>query len=45
MEIMDEDDKNLKTLEECRHTNYWTSWKVAIHAELDSLNKRGVLDQ
>ena len=41
-EIMDEDDNDPKTMEECRHRNDWTSWKGAIDAELESLNKRGV---
>ena len=42
MEVMEEDDNDPQTMEECRHRNDWKSQKEAIQAELDSLNKRGV---
>ncbi len=42
VEVMDEDESDPQTMEECRHRNDWESWKQAIQAELDSLNKRGV---
>ncbi|KAK4397697.1 Copia protein [Sesamum angolense] len=42
VEIMDEDDNDPQTMEECRHRNDWKSWKKAIQDELDSLNKREV---
>ncbi|KAL0343769.1 UNVERIFIED_CONTAM: Retrovirus-related Pol polyprotein from transposon RE1 [Sesamum angustifolium] len=41
-EIMDEDDNDPQTMEECQHRNDWKSWKKAIQDELDSLNKRDV---
>ncbi|KAL0391926.1 UNVERIFIED_CONTAM: Copia protein [Sesamum radiatum] len=42
VEIMDEDDNDPQTMEECQHRNDWKSWKKAIQDELDSLNKREV---
>ncbi|KAL0304639.1 UNVERIFIED_CONTAM: hypothetical protein Scaly_3015300 [Sesamum calycinum] len=39
VEIMDEDDNDPQTMEECRHRNDWKSWKKSIQDELDSLNK------
>lgn len=42
VEIMDENENDPQTMEECRHRNDWKSWKEAIQVELDSLNKRGV---
>ncbi|KAK4400601.1 hypothetical protein Sango_1166200 [Sesamum angolense] len=42
LEIMDEDDNDPQTMEECQHRNDWKSWKKAIQDELDSLNKREV---
>ncbi|KAK4394353.1 Copia protein [Sesamum angolense] len=41
-EIMDEDDNDPQTMEECQHRNDWKSWKKAIQDEIDSLNKREV---
>ena len=42
VQIMDEDENDPQTMEECRHRNDWKSWKKAIQDELDSLNKREV---
>ncbi|KAL0323103.1 UNVERIFIED_CONTAM: Copia protein [Sesamum angustifolium] len=42
VKIMDEDDNDPQTMEECQHRNDWKSWKKAIQDELDSLNKREV---
>ncbi|KAL0310447.1 UNVERIFIED_CONTAM: hypothetical protein Scaly_2927400 [Sesamum calycinum] len=42
IEIMDEDDNDPQTMEECRYRNDSKSWKKAIQDELDSLNKREV---
>ncbi|KAL0337645.1 UNVERIFIED_CONTAM: Retrovirus-related Pol polyprotein from transposon TNT 1-94 [Sesamum calycinum] len=42
VEIMDEDDNDPQTMEECQHRNDWKSWKKPIQDELDSLNKREV---
>ncbi|KAL0311264.1 UNVERIFIED_CONTAM: Retrovirus-related Pol polyprotein from transposon TNT 1-94 [Sesamum angustifolium] len=42
VEIMDEDDNDPQTMEECQHRNDWKSWEKAIQDELDSLNKREV---
>ncbi|KAL0335212.1 UNVERIFIED_CONTAM: Copia protein [Sesamum radiatum] len=42
VEIMNEDDNDPQTMEECQHRNDWKSWKKAIQDELDSLNKREV---
>ncbi|KAK4400311.1 Retrovirus-related Pol polyprotein from transposon TNT 1-94 [Sesamum angolense] len=42
VEIMDEDDNDPQTMEECQHRNDWKSWKKTIQDELDSLNKREV---
>ncbi|KAL0291592.1 UNVERIFIED_CONTAM: Copia protein [Sesamum calycinum] len=42
VEIMDEDDNDPQTMEECQHRNDWRSWKKDIQDELDSLNKREV---
>ncbi|KAL0399824.1 UNVERIFIED_CONTAM: Retrovirus-related Pol polyprotein from transposon TNT 1-94 [Sesamum radiatum] len=41
-EIIDEDENDPQTIEECRHQNDWKSSKKAIQDELDSLNKREV---
>ncbi|KAL0396166.1 UNVERIFIED_CONTAM: Retrovirus-related Pol polyprotein from transposon RE1 [Sesamum calycinum] len=42
VKIMDEDDNDPQTMEECRYRNDWKSWKNAIQDKLDSLNKREV---
>ncbi|KAL0284311.1 UNVERIFIED_CONTAM: Retrovirus-related Pol polyprotein from transposon RE1 [Sesamum angustifolium] len=42
VEIMDEDDNDPQTMEECQHRNDWKSWKKAIQGELDLINKREV---
>ncbi|KAK4400822.1 Retrovirus-related Pol polyprotein from transposon RE2 [Sesamum angolense] len=42
VKIIDEDDNDPQTMEECRHRNDWKSWKKTIQDELDSLNKREV---
>ncbi|KAL0396184.1 UNVERIFIED_CONTAM: Copia protein [Sesamum calycinum] len=42
IKIMDEDDDDPQTMEECQHRNDWKSWKKTIQDELDSLNKREV---
>ncbi|KAL0433661.1 UNVERIFIED_CONTAM: Retrovirus-related Pol polyprotein from transposon TNT 1-94, partial [Sesamum latifolium] len=41
-EIIDEDENDPQTIEECRHRNDWKSWKKSIQDELNSLNKREV---
>ncbi|CAM8951879.1 unnamed protein product [Rhodiola kirilowii] len=42
LEVIGEDDNDPQTIYECRHRDDWESWKEAIQAELNSLNKRGV---
>ena len=40
--IRNDEDPEPRNVEECRHRNYWSKWKEAIHAELNSLTKREV---
>ena len=40
--INDDEDPDLKIVEECRHRNDWPRWEDAIQTELNSLAKRKV---
>ena len=42
--IRNDEDPEPPNVEECRHRNDWPKWKEAIHAKLNSLTKREVLD-
>jgi hypothetical protein len=42
--INDNEDQEPRSIKECRQSENWPKWKDAIEAELNSLNKRKVLD-
>ena len=40
--IRNDENPELRNMEECRHRNDWLKWKEVIQAELNSLTKREV---
>jgi len=40
--VIDNDDPEPKSVEECRHRDDWTKWKETIQTEINSLENRKV---